>query len=66
MSTTETEAPLLVSVIEAARSLGISRSKAYDLMNDGTLPYVQLGDRRLIVRQAVIDLVSAVYPISAQ
>jgi excisionase family DNA binding protein len=39
----------LQRVTQAARFLGISRSKVYDLMNEGRLPYV-LRTRRVPIR----------------
>jgi excisionase family DNA binding protein len=40
--------PLLVSVEEAARSLGIGQTKAYELIGQGALPCVKLGRRTLV------------------
>ena len=34
---------LLVSIVDAARMLGIGRSKAYELVNAGELPVVRIG-----------------------
>jgi excisionase family DNA binding protein len=42
--------PLLLSVREAARSLGISRNLCYQLVAEGRLPNVRLGRRVLIPR----------------
>ena len=41
--------PLVYSVAEAAEVLGVSDSLVYRLINDGELPSVRLGDRRLVV-----------------
>lgn len=38
---------------------GISRSRAYELMQAGVLPYATLGRKRLIPRQAVIRLLAS-------
>lgn len=38
-------APIMVSVPEAARLLGIKRTRAYELVNAGIIPSVQLGPR---------------------
>jgi|GEM_PF-5736036 excisionase family DNA binding protein len=38
-------AALLLRVEDAADQLGLSRSKCYDLIADGTLPSVRLGPR---------------------
>lgn len=48
---------LTYTVPEVAVLLGISRSKAYDLVAEGALPAVQLqGRRRLVPRWAVDEL----------
>lgn len=44
----DVSAPLLCSVTEAARKLGIGRSKAYDLISQGRLETVTIGRRRLV------------------
>lgn len=44
---------LTYSVAETARVLGISRSYCYELVQEGALPYVQLGRRRLVPRAAL-------------
>jgi excisionase family DNA binding protein len=36
----------LLTVVEAARELGISRSKVYELLADGELPSVRIGRTR--------------------
>ena len=41
--------PLLLSVDDAARSLGISRSKFYGLMRAGVVPTVMIGGQRRVV-----------------
>lgn len=44
-----TEPPRLAySPSEAAQALGISRARLYQLLDDGTIPSVKLGRRRLI------------------
>lgn len=40
--------PLLVGVAEAARLIGLGRSKLYELVNDGEIRLVKLGGRSLI------------------
>jgi excisionase family DNA binding protein len=42
------QGPLVVSVTEAARILGISRAHAYELARIGELPVIRLGRRRLV------------------
>ena len=43
------EEPLLVSVPDAARHLGIARGLAYQMARDGRLPTVRLGKRAVRV-----------------
>lgn len=38
-----------LSVDQAARRAGIGRTKLYELMGDGALPFAQIGARRLIL-----------------
>lgn len=45
--------PLVLSVAEAARMLGISRALAYELARRQRLPVVRLG-RRIVVPEAAI------------
>ncbi len=45
--------PLVLTVAEAARMLGISRALAYDLARRQRLPVVRLG-RRIVVPEAAI------------
>lgn len=44
----ETARPLLLSVQETARLLGIGTTLAYQLVTNGTILTVRLGDRRLV------------------
>jgi excisionase family DNA binding protein len=46
----------LLSVKAAAGFLDISRSKLYELMDQGELAYVKIGKSRRIPRQALINL----------
>jgi excisionase family DNA binding protein len=48
-----------VTVSVAIREYGIGRSKLYELMTDGALPYSQFGGRRLIPRRALEKLIEA-------
>lgn len=48
---------LTVSVREAASALGVSQRTIERLVADGTLPSVTLNRRRLIPRQALVDLI---------
>lgn len=43
--TTTQQQPLLVTVEEAGRMIGVSRWKAYQLVRTGVLPVVRLGPR---------------------
>ena len=40
---------LAVSVVEAARLISVSKSTAYALIEQGLLPAVRVGEKRLIV-----------------
>jgi excisionase family DNA binding protein len=44
------------TVPQAAKFLGISRSKVYTMMDSGQLSYLKLGSSRRIPRNAVIGL----------
>jgi excisionase family DNA binding protein len=46
---------LTYSVSEVAELLGISRSKAYDLVSAGLLPIVPLPGRRKLVARSVLE-----------
>lgn len=45
--------PDLMSVVEAARRLGIGRTKIYELIESGRLPSVKIGKRRLISHEMI-------------
>lgn len=49
--------PLLVSVEEAARLLGLGRSAAYELLARGDLPRVKVGRRTLVPVRALSEWV---------
>jgi excisionase family DNA binding protein len=55
-------APLAVSVADAGKALGISRTFAYELVNDGTIRTIELGRRRLVpvveLERLVTDLLA--------
>ena len=51
---TLTSAPLTLTVGEAARALGISRTLAYEAARSGALPCVRIG-RRLLVPRTGLD-----------
>jgi excisionase family DNA binding protein len=50
--------PLLRSVAETARLLHISEGKLYQLLDDGTIPSVRIGRRRLIRHSTLVDVVA--------
>ena len=50
---------LLLSVLEAAELLGISRSMAYQLMRTGELEHIKLGNRTFISREHLGEFIAA-------
>jgi excisionase family DNA binding protein len=50
--------PILLTPTEAARALGIGRSKLYELLQAGDLESVRIGACRRIPTQALDDLVA--------
>ena len=50
--------PLLLTPAEAARALGIGRSKLYELLREGVLDSVHIGTCRRIPTDALSDLVA--------
>lgn len=50
--------PLVLSVSEAARLLGVSKSLVYDLLTRGELPALRLGRRVVVPTGALLALVS--------
>lgn len=40
--------PVLCSIADAARMLGIGRTKAYELIDEGLLATITIGTRRLV------------------
>ena len=57
---------LVYSVSEAAELLGIGRSTAYELVARGELPSVAIGDRRVITRPALAELLGVEPPLPAE
>lgn len=45
--------PLLCPVLEAARLLGIGKTKAYELLSKGELDSIQIGTRRLVKMESI-------------
>jgi excisionase family DNA binding protein len=50
--------PILLTPTEAARALGIGRSKLYELMQEGVLESVRIGACRRIPTDALLALVA--------
>jgi len=48
---------LLYSVPALARALSLSRSTLYKFFKSGALPFVKIGERRLIEASAVTDFI---------
>ncbi|MCZ7526150.1 MAG: excisionase family DNA-binding protein [Acidimicrobiia bacterium] len=48
VTSTGVAAPILLSVVDAARYIGIGRSLLYDLLADGTIESIAIGRRRLV------------------
>jgi excisionase family DNA binding protein len=57
-----TDRPLLVSVPEAARLLGVGVSFGWFLVRNGDLPTIRLGRRVLVPRGALEQLASGYEP----
>jgi len=53
------DGPLLVRVDEAARLLGVGRTKVYELIAEGSLPTVCLGKARRVPTDALKAWVAA-------
>lgn len=54
-----TDSRLVVTIAEAAKLLGISRSFAYDLVKRGELPVVRLGRRQLVPKKSLSRLMES-------
>ena len=50
--------PLAYSVKDAAAAVGVSRGMLYELIASGQLPSTKLGSRRLIRREALVELLA--------
>lgn len=42
---------LVYSIQEVAELLGLSRSYTYQLVRNGTIPFIQLGNKRIIPKE---------------
>jgi excisionase family DNA binding protein len=51
--------PVLCSIADAARALGIGKTKTYELIADGQLECVTIGTRRLVKVASINRLVEA-------
>ena len=49
---------LVMNVQEVAEALGISRSYAYELMRNGTIPTVQLGRKRVVSKEKLNEWIN--------
>lgn len=58
-------APLLLTVLEAARLLGVGRSTAYELLATGQLESVHIGRSRRVPLAAVEEFVTSLRATSA-
>ena len=56
---THSPTKLAVSVADAAQLTGLGRSTLYELMAAGTLPFVKLGNRRLLMVRDLEALLAA-------
>lgn len=53
------DGPLLLSVKDAAKALGISYSTLYQMMNQGDIEWVGIGSRKFISREHLLDFIKA-------
>jgi excisionase family DNA binding protein len=58
-TTTQPPTPLLVSVKEARRLIGVGNTRIYDLINAGTLETIRIGKRRMIRYSSLQKLVGS-------
>lgn len=49
---------LLLSVADAAKALGVSRGTLYELVKRDEIESLQIGRRRLVPRQALLDFIN--------
>lgn len=52
-------APLLCGIQDAARILGIGRTKTYELIDEGLLETISIGSRRLVTLASIERLIEA-------
>jgi excisionase family DNA binding protein len=53
------ELPILFTPVQAAKIMGISRSKVYELMNSGQLGSVHIGRSRRVSRKHLDEFISS-------
>lgn len=46
---------MTLTVAEAAKSIGISRNLAYELVRQGQIPSLRLGQKRVVVPRAALE-----------
>lgn len=51
------DGPLLLSIKDAAKALGISYSTLYQMLNHGDIEYVVLGSRKYIARDKLLEFI---------
>lgn len=49
--------PISVGVVDAAQMVGVSRSRMYELMNEGSVRSTMIGGRRVILVSSLKQLV---------
>lgn len=57
MSATKSPEPVAVRINDAARMIGIGRSKLYELIKTKELPAVRVAGRRLVPVKAIHELI---------
>ncbi|MCJ8325345.1 MAG: helix-turn-helix domain-containing protein [Rhizobiales bacterium] len=62
---TRQQSPLLLSLNDAARSIGVCRATFYNLLNQGLIKSVKIGTRRLIVQDSLFDYVERLQDASS-
>lgn len=50
---------IAISILDAAKALGIGRSTTYELINDGKLHAIKLGRRTLVTVESIKALVGS-------
>lgn len=49
--------PISVGVVDAAQMVGVSRSRMYELMNEGSVRSTMIGGRRVVLVSSLRQLV---------